>query len=414
MKIEIINDIPFIEQVCLDNITKKHNTPIYIYSQKIITETYKALNENLLSEIFYSVKANSNQAILKLMKNLGAGADVVSRGELQRSIEAGFNPNKIIYEGLGKSSSDIEYAVGQSIRLINIESISELFLINQIGKNVNKKINIGVRLNPNIDGKTLDKISTGKKNSKFGIDINELPNLIEIIHSLDNINLIGISCHIGSQINELSIFEEVFNAMKKAAEIAISKSIRIHHVDLGGGLSVNYNAEDGELDIKAIGKLVTSIFDKVDYKISFEPGRYLVAKSGVIITKILTTKKNGDINYLIADAGMQTLIRPALYNSYHRVEALNDLDKKENQYTLAGPICESSDIISKHINLPKQKIDNYIAIHDVGAYGAVMASNYNSRGIPAEILINKSQFSLIHKEENIADTIKRDLIPDWL
>ena len=414
MKIENINNKAFIEQVCLDDVTKKYNTPMYIYSQKIITKTYKNLKENLLSEIFYAVKANSNQAILKLMEGLGAGADVVSRGELQRSIGAGFNPNKIIYEGLGKSLTDIEYAVEQNIRLINIESINEIFLINQVGKNANKKINIGIRLNPNIDGKTLDKISTGKKNNKFGIDINELPNLIEIIHSLDNINLIGISCHIGSQIKELDIFKEVFHAMKKAAEIAISKSISIQHVDLGGGLSVDYNTESDELDIKAIGDLVASIFNEVNYTISFEPGRYLVAKSGVIITKILTTKKNGDINYLITDAGMQTLIRPALYNSYHRVEALNSLSEEKHKYTLAGPICESSDIIAKHINLPKQKIDNYIAIHDVGAYGAVMASNYNTRGIPAEILINENQFSLIHKEESVTDIIKRDLIPDWL
>ena len=210
MNIKFINNKPFIEGVCINDIINFHSTPFYLYSQKIITETYKDLKDNLSSEIFFAIKANSNQAILTLLKKCGAGADVVSSGELKRSIKAGFEPNKIIFEGVGKSKEDIEYAIEQNIRLINIESIDELILINQIGENLNKVINVGIRLNPDIDGNTLNKISTGKKTDKFGIGLDQLNNIILLAKSSLNLNLKGISCHIGSQIHDLKIFEKVF------------------------------------------------------------------------------------------------------------------------------------------------------------------------------------------------------------
>jgi len=301
MIVKIKDDKSYIEDVCLNDITDSYTTPIYIYSQKIISDTYKHLKLHLSSEIFYSIKANSNQAILTLIKNLGAGADVVSAGELQRAISAGFNPDKIIFEGVGKSKNDIEYAIDKNIRLINAESLNEILLIDEIGKSLHKKVNIGVRLNPNIDGKTLEKISTGKKTDKFGIGIEKLPEIISLANTLNYIELKGISCHIGSQINDLNIFKKVFKTMKKAAEKTISSGINLEHLDLGGGFSVNYEEDLNSLDIKSIGDLIKSIFRDVKYKISFEPGRYLVAKAGILITKILTTKKNGNINFLVVD-----------------------------------------------------------------------------------------------------------------
>ena len=414
MNIQFLNKIPFVEGVNINHIMNSCNTPFYLYSQKIITDTYNFLKDTLSSEIFFAVKANPNQAILKLMKNCGAGADVVSVGEMHRALNVGFDPNKIIFEGVGKSKEDIQYAVEKNIRLINAESISELRLVNQIGGNFNKKINVGIRLNPDIDGQTLDKISTGKKTDKFGIPLDQLQNIISLVQSCNYINLKGISCHIGSQIHDISIFEKIFETMKDAAEIALSSGIDLEHVDLGGGLGVNYEKDQNEMNINDLKKLIFKFFNDVPYKISFEPGRYLVAKSGMIITKILTAKENGGINFLITDAGMQTLIRPAMYGSLHRIEVLNDIAEKNIKYTVAGPICESSDILAKDIILPKQKINNYLAIHDTGAYGATMASNYNSRGIPGEVLINESKFSIIHQEEKIFDIIKRDAIPDWL
>ena len=404
---------PFIEKVCIDDIIFSQNTPIYIYSQKNIEQTYRELSKALSSEIFFAVKSNSNQAILKIIKNCGAGADVVSAGELERSIVAGFDPNKIIFEGVGKSNEDIEYAIKKNIRLINVESFHEIKLINEIGNKFKKIINIGIRLNPNIDGNTLEKISTGKKTDKFGIGIEKLSLIISEIKNYKNINVKGISCHIGSQINDIKVFENVFSTMKRTADEFISSGIQLKHVDLGGGLAVNYESNKNNLDIKNIGKLVNSFFLNESYKVSFEPGRYLVAKSGIIITKILNVKKNGSINFLIADAGMHTLIRPAMYGAEHRIEALNNHEEKEI-YTVAGPICESSDILSKNILLSKQKVNNYLIIHDVGAYGAVMSSNYNSRGIPAEILVNNDNFFIIREEEKITDIIKRDKIPSWI
>jgi len=414
MNIHFKDNMPFFEGVCINDITRSYATPLYLYSQKEITNTYNKLKNNLPAEIFFSVKANSNQAILTLMKNCGAGADVVSFGELQRSLEAGFDTNKIIFEGVGKSKKDIEYAIQNNIRLINVESINELFLIDKIGKDLNKTINIGVRLNPDIDGKTLDKISTGKKMDKFGISINLLSEIILLVKSLTHVNLKGISCHIGSQIHEISIFQKVFTTMKEAASISLSNGIKLEYLDLGGGFGVNYEKDLNDLNITDLGKLITSVFNNVPYKISFEPGRYLVAKAGIIITKILTSKENGGINFLITDAGMQTLLRPAMYGALHRVKALNDLDSKNMHYTVAGPICESSDIIGTEIILPKQKADNYLAILDAGAYGASMASNYNSRGIASEILVHENNFFVIRQEEKISTIIKRDLIPNWL
>tara|TARA_B110000116_G_scaffold270850_1_gene289991 strand:- start:1436 stop:2680 length:1245 start_codon:yes stop_codon:yes gene_type:complete len=404
----------FFEGVCIEDLIKSQKTPFYLYSQQHIENTYKNLKNTLNSEIFYAVKANSNQSILKIMKNCGSGADVVSSGELKRSLEAGFDPSKIIYEGVGKSEEDIRYAIKKKIRFINVESLYEIKLINKIGKDINEIINIGIRLNPDIDGKTIDKITTGKKTDKFGISIDQISNNISEIKSYKHVNIKGISCHVGSQIQNLKIFRNVFTTMKKTADDFSSLGMNIEHIDLGGGFSINYDSDINELDIKGIGELVTEIFNRSNYKISFEPGRYLVAKSGIIITKILTCKENGGINFLIIDAGMQTLIRPAMYGALHRVEALNNFKNEKCNYTVAGPICESSDIIAKHILLPKQKINNYLLIHDVGAYGAVMASNYNSRGIPAEILVNRNKFFIIHQEEKISDIIKRDDIPDWL
>ena len=405
---------PFFEGVCINDIIDTVNTPFYLYSQKNIEETYLNLQNSLNAEIFYAVKANSNQAILKIINKCGSGADVVSSGELQRSLRAGFNPKKIIFEGVGKSKEDINFAINEDIRLINVESLYEIKLINEIANSLNKVVNIGIRLNPDIDGNTQNKITTGKKTDKFGININQLQDIFSEFNSYKNINIIGISCHIGSQLQDLKIFENVFSTMRKTADTFLSEGIKIEHIDLGGGFAVNYELNLNSLDIDSIGKLVNKIFNQSNYKMSFEPGRYLVAKSGVIITKILTIKENGGINFLITDAGMQTFIRPALYEAIHRIEALNDLKEKRINYTIAGPICESSDIIAKNVMLPKQNINNYLLIHDVGAYGAVMASNYNSRGIPAEILIYDNNFSIIHKEEKISDIIKKDSIPSWL
>ena len=355
MIISFKNDKPFIEGVCLDELTTAIETPFYLYSQKSITDAYKKLKDSLNTKIFFSVKANSNQAIISLMKSLGAGADVVSAGELERALRAGISPDKIIFEGVGKSLNDIEYAVHSNIRQINIESMEELNMINAIGQRLNKKIFIGVRLNPDIDSQSHYKISTGRKTDKFGITFDVLPDLCSEIKKSEQIQLNGISCHIGSQIHDIKIFEKVFNKMKKATEIIKENDLSIDHLDLGGGFGVVYDDEK-ELNLKELSSLISSVFKNTAYDISFEPGRYLVANAGVVITKILTTKTSESVNFLITDAGMQTLLRPAIYNAFHNIIALTNISNDKIEYTVAGPICESSDILAKKFYYPNNKL----------------------------------------------------------
>ena len=412
--IHYTNNKSFVEGVSLEDIAKAQTTPFYVYSQTKITSTFEQLKNTLDSEIFYAVKANSNQSIIKLLASLGAGADVVSIGELERAILAGVDPQKIIFEGIGKTKQDITFAIEKNIRLINIESIDELERVNEVAVHQNKKINIGIRLNPNIDGQTLDKISTGKKTDKFGIDTDKLNELFKVLGVAKNVNLIGISCHVGSQIFNINVFAEIFHKMKANAQIFLDKGYMIKHVDLGGGLGVNYSQDQEILNLALIKNEMNKCYVDVPYKLSFEPGRYLVANAGILVTTVITIKNNGGINYLITDAGMHTLIRPALYKAHHEIESIRGNTEKPTDYTIAGPICESSDIFGKNISLPKQQIGNLIIIKDTGAYGKVMASNYNSRGLPKEILVKDNNFFVIHKPLSTKDFIDQDRIPDWL
>ena len=408
------NNKPYIEGVLIDDIIKTQVTPIYIYSQNRIEKNYTALKDNLVGDIFYSVKANSNQAIIKLINSMGGGFDVVSTGELKRCLRAGANPEKIIFEGVGKSEEDILFAINNNIRLINAESFEELEKINRIGKSLRKEINIGIRINPDIDSQTLEKISTGKKSDKFGISINEINTIHSLITKYNNLKLIGISCHIGSQIFNLEIFDKVFKTMKDVVNSFIQSGVNIKYLDLGGGIGVQYNHSDPNIDLLELKKLIDLNFTDVPYELSFEPGRYLVANAGIILTKIITTKKNSGTNFLITDAGMNTFIRPSLYNAKHLIEPINNNAVNNFKYTIAGPICESSDVFAKNIEMLEQKSGDYLVIHGTGAYGAVMSSNYNTRELPAEILINKSSIAVIRERENIESVIDNDIIPSWL
>ena len=348
------------------------------------------------------------------MSTLGAGADVVSVGELERAITAGINPKKIIFEGIGKSKKDISFAVSNNIRLINVESIDEIQRINNVAQEHNKCVDIGIRLNPNIDGQTIDKISTGKKTDKFGIDTEKLQDIFQSLENAKNINLIGISCHVGSQIFDIKVFSEIFMKMKTNAQLFLDKGYSIKHVDLGGGLGVTYQDKDNEVDLELIKNEFNKCFENAPYQLSFEPGRYLVANAGILITSVMTIKNNGGINFLITDAGMHSLIRPALYQAHHDIEVVDKSNSELVTYSVAGPICESSDILNKNITLPKQKVGNLLIVKDTGAYGKVMASNYNSRGLPIEILVNNNVFQKIHQPLTSREFINQDIIPEWL
>ncbi len=412
--IKFKNEIPFVEDTSLNNIIGVCETPFYIYSQEIITKKVEMTKKILGDNIFFSVKSNSNQAILKLMNLLNIGADVVSIGELKRSLSAGFSPNKIIFEGVGKSKEDLMYAIQKNIRLINTESLEEIKLIQNLALEKNKNVNIGVRLNPNIDGGTISKISTGKKTDKFGIEITEIENIVNLISNCNNLNLIGISCHIGSQISNIEAYKNTFIEMKKAADKFTSLGINIKHVDLGGGFHIQYNKADPKFKIEDLKRELDSCFGSSIYELSFEPGRYLIAEAGILVTRIINTKQNGGVNYLIVDAGMNTLIRPAMYNAHHEIEPLIKKNVNSETYTVAGPICESSDIFVKNISLPKQIMGDILFIKNTGAYGKVMSSTYNTRSLPSEVLVNKDNFAMIYIPNKIEKDIEEDIIPSWL
>ena len=406
------NGQPFVEGVSLNDILQKIETPFYIYSQKKIIEQLKKLKTSIDAEIFYSVKANSNQAILSLINSFGVGVDTVSAGEIERAIKAGIPGDKIIFEGVGKSTDDIKYAINNRIRQINIESLEELTIINAVCKSINEKIDVGVRINPDINAETHDKISTGRKTDKFGITFDLILDAFKKIQESEYLNLVGISTHIGSQINDINVFEKLFIKIKEAIKILNENNLSIKHLDLGGGFGISYKNEK-ELNLKKLNQLIHKYFDKNNLKISVEPGRFLVAKAGILVTKILNNKVSDSINYLITDAGMNTFIRPAMYDAFHKIISLSTNNEKKI-YTVAGPICESSDILGKDIELPKQKIGNYLVICDTGAYGFTMSSNYNSRSLPSEILVYNKKYEIIRKEENFSATIEKDLIPSWL
>ena len=408
------NNDPYIEGASLYDLVKVCETPFYVYSQEKIINQVNKTKEILGNNIFYSIKSNSNQAILKLMNSLDIGADVVSVGELKRALEAGFDPNKIIFEGVGKSEQDLLYAIHKNIRLINTESLEEIKLLDNLANEKSKIVNIGVRLNPDVDGETLSKISTGKKTDKFGIEFENLDKIIKLVKSCKNLNLIGISCHIGSQISKIEAYKNTFSQMKMAADKCIESGIDIKHVDLGGGFHVKYEDSDPDFNIEMVKEELDNCFTHTNYELSFEPGRYLIAEAGVTVTSIVTIKNNGGINYLIVDAGMNTLIRPAMYGAHHEILAIDGKSDEFMDYAIAGPICESSDVFLKNIKLAKQKIGNLLVIKNTGAYGKVMSSNYNSRPLPSEILVHNDNYAIIYSAEKIEKTIEADIIPSWL
>ena len=398
-----------IEKINIDKLIKKYQTPLYVYSYNKLKNNYKKLTNILKKNIYYSVKANSNQAIISLFSKLGSGIDVVSGEELQRALKAKVNPNKIIFEGVGKSKDDLRLAIKKNIRQINIESVDEIKIINQLAKFLKRKINIGIRINPNIDGKTNKKISTGLDHNKFGINLKDLKKTIDKIKSSSNINFVGISCHIGSQIFSLSVYKRVFLKMIELEKFFTKNGLVVKHLDLGGGMGYDY-AKKMKFDLYKFSRLINKYFSNVDYEISFEPGRFLTANSGLLITKILMIKSSRKINFIVVDAGMNTLIRPALYNEMHNIFSPKK-NKGKKKYSIVGPICETSDTFAKEIVLPKQSIDDILIIEDVGAYGSSMSSNYNSKVLPAEILIKDNKDYLIRKRQDINELIKRDKIP---
>tara|TARA_B100000131_G_scaffold308088_1_gene337055 strand:+ start:1260 stop:2474 length:1215 start_codon:yes stop_codon:yes gene_type:complete len=396
----------FVEKVSSKKLAKKFDTPLYCYS-------YEKLKKNINNFIFnfrklsplicFAIKSNSNLNIIREIKKLGLGADVVSKGELLQAIKAGINPKKIVFSGVGKTYSELKYAIDKKILLINSESKSEVIEINKIAKSKNKIVDIGIRLNPNTDAKTLNKISTGKKGDKFGVNEKTFIELVNYIKKSKNINLRCLSVHIGSQIFENKPYEK----MLKVIDRIISKiNFKFDFIDLGGGMGISYKNDNIKFNYKSYQESIIKYLGKYNSKIIFEPGRSIVANTGILISKIIYIKKNQSKNFVILDAGMNDLMRPALYGAKHRIIPINKTNKISNKtYEFVGPICESTDKFLTIKKFQKLKEKDLIIICDVGAYGSSLSSNYNLRSKPAEILIKGSRIIVAKKRQKLKDII---------
>ncbi len=409
------------DEVPLDEVVKQLGTPLYVYSSSIIEYNYKKLYGSLSlikPLVAYSVKANSNISIIKKLSLLGAGADVVSLGELKRSIISGIPGNKIVFSGVGKQPEEISEALDAKILQFNVESVEELKLISQVAITKKLKAPIALRVNPNVNAGGHPKISTGKDTDKFGIPYTEAKKIYGMASELEGIKIVGIDMHIGSQIMDLEPFKNSFNKISSLINQLRDIGHNIINLDVGGGLGIPYTKEENsDLLFSGYIKMLIELKKKLNLKIILEPGRFLVGNAGILLTKILYKKLIDKKNFLIVDAGMNDFLRPALYSAKHRVDSLN-IDKKDKEFMnfdIVGPICETADTIAENISLPKSiNSGSYLFVRSVGAYGSVMSSNYNTRGLIAEAFIEGKKYEIIRKKQSIEDIIKNEKIASWL
>ena len=395
-----------VENISTEKLSKRFNTPLYCYSYLKLKNNiinFKNYFKKINPLVCFSVKSNSNIKIMNEIKNFGLGADVVSKGEMIKALKAGIIAKKIIFSGVGKTYSELEYAINKKILLINVESRSELLVIEKIAKLKKKKIDIGIRLNPNIDPKTLKQISTGREGDKFGVDENEFLNLVKYSKVSKFLTLKCLSVHIGSQI----LSPRPYAKMLKVIDRVINKaSYKFKFIDLGGGFGISYEKNNKKFNFKIFNSLINNFLKKHRSKIIFEPGRSIIANTGILISKVIYIKRNKNKNFIILDAAMNDFMRTALYGEKHKIipsiKKGRTLNKK---IEFVGPICESTDKFLTVKKFQPIKEKDLIIICDVGAYGMTLASNYNVRPLPAEILVKNSNTQIIRNRQKLTDLI---------
>jgi len=396
----------FIEGISVQNIAKKNKTPFYLYSEQQLKKNYlnfAKIFKNVNPLICFAAKANTNLTIMRILGKLGAGTDVVSGGELLKALKAGIKPNKIVFSGVGKTEEELKLAIKKKILLINVESESEAMLINKIGSKINKIISIGFRLNPNVDAKTHKKISTGKAENKFGISIKNFSIFYKNIKRFKYLKIDALSVHIGSQILSDTPYKKTLDVLSK---VICDLNIRLKYVDLGGGFGISYSKNDKQINLINYAKLVNNFKKKLNCNIIFEPGRSLVGNTGILVSKIQYIKKGLKKNFIIIDAGMNDFMRTALYDASHDIVPIIKTNKKNREsLEFVGPICETSCKFSKYEKYQKIKEGDFVAITNVGAYGASLSSNYNTKPLIAEILVNKKNFKIIRKKQDLLKLI---------
>lgn len=409
------------EEVPLTVIAEAVGTPFYCYSSATLERHYRVFTSGLAglnSMVCFAVKANPNIAVIHILAKLGAGADVVSEGELRRALKGGVPADKIVFSGVGKTRRELALALELGIRQINVESEPELDALNTIAQAMGKRATIGIRVNPDVDAQTHAKITTGKKENKFGIDLAAAPALFRKAHAMAGIDLAGIAMHIGSQLTDLSPFGEAFRRMRKLVLDLRHDGIDLRRIDVGGGLGIPYAFGPGaeEPPIPAdYGSLLTEIFSNLNVELVLEPGRLLVGNAGVLVARVVYVKQGSSRRFVICDAGMNDLLRPAMYDAYHHILPVTEPAPNAPQapVDVVGPICESSDVFAKARTLPPLGEGDLIAFATAGAYGSAMSSTYNGRPLVPEVLVKGAQFSVVRERPSYEAMMDAERIPDW-
>ncbi|MGD8883378.1 MAG: diaminopimelate decarboxylase [Desulfobacterales bacterium] len=407
----------YCEDVPVQKIAAEIGTPFYLYSHATLTRHFKAFNEafeGIDRLACFSAKANSNLAILKLFADLGCGLDIVSGGELYRGMQAGFAPNRIVYSGVGKRIDEIDYALQSEIMMFNLESLDELKLIDQRAGKLKKRAPVAIRVNPDVDPKTHPYISTGLRKNKFGIDTEAAIEGYQLAASLEHVEIVGIDCHIGSQITEAGPFEDALKSIKALLNhLKAELGIHIKYIDMGGGLGITYGDETPP-SLKEYAKGFLTHLEGMDLKLILEPGRVLVGNAGILITRVLYKKTGSAKDFIIVDAGMNDLLRPTLYNAFHAIEPVVRSETALTVADVVGPICESADFLAVDRNLADVNGGDLMAVMSTGAYGSVMSSNYCSRPRVAEVMVKDGQYQVIRKRENYQDLVRGESIPSFM
>ena len=390
----------------ISKIAAEVGTPFYLYSEQKLRDNFKSFADAVKplkkATVCFAVKSNFNPTILKILAGMGAGADIVSGGELELALQAGVPAGKIVFSGVGKTRAELTAAITAGIKQINAESESEIRLINEIAIGLNKTAAVGIRVNPDVDARTHEKITTGKKENKFGIDWNDARRLFLSAEQFKGISLHGIEVHVGSQILELSPFREAFVKTKKMLNDLKERGVSIQTVDVGGGLGVAYKTDESAPSPADYIAVLQDVLGDFDGEFVFEPGRCISGDAGVLVASVVRVKQTGDKRFAVLDAGMSDLVRPAMYDAYHNIEAVKGGEASE-RYDVVGPICESADIFGKDRMLPELNEGDLIAIETAGAYGAAMASNYNGRPLIAEVLADRDRYAVIRRRQTVAE-----------
>ncbi|MGE4556446.1 MAG: diaminopimelate decarboxylase [Desulfovibrionaceae bacterium] len=401
----------YAEDVPVTELVERFGSPLYVYSAATFRRHFQQFDSafaDLDHMVCFSVKANGNVHVLKMLAEQGAGMDIVSGGELHRALAAGVEPKKIVYSGVGKTEAEIRYAVEQDILMFNVESLPELEEIERVAGALGRKAGVSLRINPDVDPKTHPYISTGMKNNKFGLEMGQALEGYRLAQRMEHVEPIGVDCHIGSQLTTIEPFMEALDKVLDFEKNLRAEGIGLRYIDLGGGLGITYN-EEAPPHPKEFGAAIVGRLKNEGLKLILEPGRVISGNAGVLLTKVTYVKKTPFKNFIIVDAAMNDLVRPSLYQSYHRITPAKQSDRPEIVVDVVGPICESGDFLAKERSLPEVEAGEILAVFSAGAYGFTMSSNYNARLRAAEVIVDGDKTILARRRETYEDLVRGEL-----